>query len=498
MRSRSAAIELTLLVVLVMALLLSSLTWLTMHWQSAWMLNEVQRGLSLASDTLQSSLRDSMMHNRRDQIVDAIERVSRDTGIRKIRILNHRGQVMLSTAPDGLRDRLGVTAPECNICHEDARDPTVVRSLAVGTRTILEGSTLRAFTPILAEQGCVTAACHRQDAKSGVLGVIDLGFSMSEVQEILARNRLRMISAFLGAIIVGGVLLWLAMAIRFRRPMGDVLRGIDSLSNGDLRYRIPIRTNDEFGQLAKSFNTMSRQLATMQEKLIQSERLISMGKLAGGVAHEINNPLTGILSYAEDLAEDAEPSDPRRKDYEVIVREALRCRQIVRSLLDFARQDEPRPVRSHPRVLIEKALDVVIRQASFRNIRFVRDMEEDLPAIEVDPLQIEQVIVNLVVNAQQAMPRGGKIIVGARASRDRRHVEFYVRDNGVGIPAELRAQIFEPFFSTKGGKTSGLGLSICLGIVQRHGGTIRLESETGQETTFAFTLPVVRDKEVLE
>ena len=125
-------------------------------------------------------------------------------------------------------------------------------------------------------------------------------------------------------------------------------------------------------------------------------------------------------------------------------------------------------------------------------------MEEDLPAIEVDPLQIEQVIVNLVVNAQQAMPRGGKIIVGARASRDRRHVEFYVRDNGVGIPAELRAQIFEPFFSTKGGKTSGLGLSICLGIVQRHGGTIRLESETGQETTFAFTLPVVRDKEVLE
>ena len=167
MRSRSAAIELTLLVVLVMALLLSSLTWLTMHWQSAWMLNEVQRGLSLASDTLQSSLRDSMMHNRRDQIVDAIERVSRDTGIRKIRILNHRGQVMLSTAPDGLRDRLGVTAPECNICHEDARDPTVVRSLAVGTRTILEGSTLRAFTPILAEQGCVTAACHRQDAKSG-------------------------------------------------------------------------------------------------------------------------------------------------------------------------------------------------------------------------------------------------------------------------------------------------------------------------------------------
>jgi two-component system NtrC family sensor kinase len=246
--------------------------------------------------------------------------------------------------------------------------------------------------------------------------------------------------------------------------------------------------------LPVSFNAMSRQLDTFQQSLIQSERLISMGKLAAGVAHEINNPLTGILSYAEDLMEDTDPADPRYKDYKVIVHEALRCRQIVRGLLDFARQDAPRLTNIHPRELMESALDVVAKLAVFRNIQFQLDVDEDTPVMEVDPVQIEQVLVNLIINAQQAMPDGGRIVLGARVLDDGNRVEFSVEDDGAGIPSEIRSRIFEPFFSTKDGKTDGLGLAVCLGIVQQHGGTIDIESEMNKGTTFRFVLPIARHR----
>jgi two-component system NtrC family sensor kinase len=260
-----------------------------------------------------------------------------------------------------------------------------------------------------------------------------------------------------------------------------------------LTHRVTGRSNDEFGELAHSFNAMTEQLASAQQSLIQSERLISMGKLAAGVAHEINNPLTGILSYAEDLVESAAPSDPRRKDYEVILNQTLRCRRIVRSLLDFARQDAPRLAAATPGDLIDRAVEVVARQAAFRDIVLERRVEPDLPTVEVDPVQIEQVLLNLILNAQQAMPSGGRIVLGARRGGEDR-VELSVEDDGVGIPPEIRSRIFEPFFSTKGGRTDGLGLAVCLGIVQQHGGSIEAETEPGKGTIFRVMLPLAQTR----
>ena len=495
MRSRSAAFELTLLTVLVMAVLLIAFTWLTVRWQRASLLEEVQGGLSLAGDTLHSALRDGMMQNRRDQILGTIERVSRDTSIKEIRIINHRGQVKLSTNPEEVNRLLDAGEPPCRICHAGDRKEVPPGTLLAVTRTSLRGNTLRAFAPIVAEPGCISASCHAHAGNSEVLGVIEVGLSVRGMNETLANSRLKMEAASLMAIVAGGGLLWLALAFRFSRPMNDVISGIRRVAGGDLKYRIPVRVRDEFGQLAESFNTMNEQLEAMQQALIQSERLISMGKLAAGVAHEINNPLTGILSYAEDLMEEIDGSDPRRKDCEVIVREALRCRQIVRNLLDFARQDRPSRIPSYPRKLVETTMDMLGRQASFRNVVFSLEIEDDLPAIEVDPIQIEQVLVNLIVNAQQAMPEGGKIDIRARRSDDGSRVVFSVGDEGIGIPPEIRAHVFDPFFSTKGGMTDGLGLSVCLGIIQRHGGAIDFQSETGKGTTFQFEIPIPQNKQ---
>jgi len=239
---------------------------------------------------------------------------------------------------------------------------------------------------------------------------------------------------------------------------------------------------------------MSQKLSNTQQNLLRSERLISMGKLAAGVAHEINNPMTGILSYAEGLLSEAEPNDPRRKDYAVIVHEALRCRQIVRSLLDFSRQGTPALVQVRPQDIIEKAVNVLVKLAPFHDIAFERQIEAGLPTILADPGQIEQVLINLIVNAQEAMPKGGKIVLGAGCSSGGNQVQFSVRDEGTGIPPEIQSRIFDPFFSTKGGKTDGLGLAVCLGIVQQHRGTIDFQSQPGQGTVFRVTLPVSKER----
>ncbi len=489
MRRRSAALELTLLTVFVMAVLLTVSAWVMLRWHRSWLLSEARRGLLLTCDAVEASLRLAMMQNHRQEIRASIERITQQTAVRWIRLAEHRGRITTSTRANDLGRRLTLDAPACALCHTKEGTRPAPRH-GPQARTVLDAGSLRAFAPILAEPGCINQACHGQERDSGVLGVIDISLPMSEVERNLGETRAWSLALSGIAVFTGTVVLWLVLARRFRRPMQDLLEGIRRVAGGDLTCPIPARTNDEFGELAGSFNAMAEQLSSAQQSLIQSERLISMGKLAAGVAHEINNPLTGIVSYAEALAEDADPSDPRRGDYQVILHEALRCRQIVRGLLDFARQDAPSLAPSQPGELIEKTLQVVARQAAFRDITLERQIDRDLPLMDVDPLQIEQVLLNLIVNAQQAMPAGGRIVLGARRAVG--GVDLSVQDEGAGIPPEIRARIFEPFFSTKGGKTDGLGLAVCLGIVQRHRGVIEVESKPGHGTRVRVILPVAR------
>ncbi|MBI4875389.1 MAG: HAMP domain-containing protein [Acidobacteria bacterium] len=483
MRRRSAVFELTAVTVFIVAAVLGMLTWLSLRWQRTWQLNEVERGLLLTSDALLSSLRQDMLLNRREDLRRAIGSIPQGTRIERVRLIEHRGRITTSTDPKDEGGRLARSAAGCAICHNGGGRARIVRA----------GASMRAFTPVLAEAGCINAACHQQESKSRVLGVIELDLSLEDVEKDLARNQAALAVLSAGTALAAGGLLGFALMRRLRRPLRDLLGGIRRVAAGELSHRIPERSRDEFGEVAQSFNAMSRQLSQIQQSLIRSERLISMGKLAAGVAHEINNPLTGILSYAEDLHGAAAPGDPRREDYAVIVHEAMRCRQIVRNLLDFARQSAPALAAVDPRDAIDKAIGVLGRQAAFRRIGFEWRVEAGLPPVLADPVQIEQVLVNLMVNAQEAMPNGGVIVAGAELASGGRCVRFSVRDMGDGIPPEIRARIFDPFFSTKGGKTDGLGLAVCLGIVQQHGGTIDFQSEVGRGTVFQVSLPVFEE-----
>jgi two-component system NtrC family sensor kinase len=225
----------------------------------------------------------------------------------------------------------------------------------------------------------------------------------------------------------------------------------------------------------------------LRDQLVQSSKLVAIGQLAAGVAHEINNPLTGILAFAEDLADELTSENELHEDVNVIIRETKRCRDIVRNLLDFARQEAPKLQEKNPNEIVDQALLLVAKLPQFRNIEINKIVEDKIPIIQCDPRQIQQVLLNLMLNAADAMKSKG--IIKLKSEYDRRQDKciISVEDNGPGIPENLIDKIFEPFFSTKG--TNGLGLAVSWGIVERHHGTIEIDMAEGGGAIFKVILP---------
>jgi two-component system NtrC family sensor kinase len=226
----------------------------------------------------------------------------------------------------------------------------------------------------------------------------------------------------------------------------------------------------------------------LKEQLIQAGKLAAVGKLAAGVAHEINNPLTGVLAYAEDMVDDLPNDDPHQEDLRVIIRETLRCRDIVRNLLDFARQETPKLEKLHPNLVIDQSISLIEKLPQFRDIKIEVEKSDTLPSILGDPHQLQQVVLNFLMNSTEAMKGKGTIKLSTRfESRDNR-CQIVVEDNGPGIPENIIDKIFEPFFSTKG--TNGLGLAVSWGIVERHHGKIEVEMSESGGALFRIVLPV--------
>jgi len=229
----------------------------------------------------------------------------------------------------------------------------------------------------------------------------------------------------------------------------------------------------------------------LHEQLVQAARLAAVGKLAAGVAHEINNPLTGVLAYAEDILDELSEDDPIRDDIGVIIRETKRCRDIVRNLLDFARQDKPRLERINPNRVVENSLSLVRKLPQFRNIDIKMELAERIPDIECDLHQIQQVILNLMINAADVLKESGNIVLSTEYERQFGRCVIVVEDDGPGIPESLRDRIFEPFFSTKG--TNGLGLAVSWGIVERHRGVIEVDNAEHGGAVFRVVLPAITE-----
>lgn len=274
-----------------------------------------------------------------------------------------------------------------------------------------------------------------------------------------------------------------------RHHIYDEIVLIDGREHNFQTVRFPL--TDYRGEIIGTC-TIMRDMTSEKElrhQLVQAVKLAAVGKLAAGVAHEINNPLTGVLAYAEDLLGDLSEDDIHREDVEVIIRETLRCRDIVRNLLDFARQEAPKLEDVSPNQVVEQTLSLLTKLPQFRNIILQKKLDENIPHIQGDPQQLQQVILNLMLNAAEAMDMKGDIAL--TTGYDLRHDKciIMVKDSGPGIPENLIDKIFEPFFSTKG--TNGLGLAVSWGIVERHQGTIEVDMAENGGAIFRIVLPAL-------
>ncbi|MDH4270505.1 MAG: cache domain-containing protein [Candidatus Aminicenantes bacterium] len=297
-------------------------------------------------------------------------------------------------------------------------------------------------------------------------------------------------------------------------PLRRMVLGTNRIARGDLNHRVRIGFRDEIGQLAHSFNQMTenlklanenliqwgktlekrveertKELREMQDYLLQSEKLRSLGKIAAGVAHEINNPLTSILINTHLMLERLEKSHVFYENLSLIADETARCTQIVKGLLEFARQNPPQKTFTNINELIERTSQLLENQASFQNIRISKDLNAGLPPLKLDRNKIQQVFWNLLLNACEAMPEGGQIAISSSLSEDKKSIAVRFADSGVGIPKENITKLFDPFFTTKSSGT-GLGLAVSYGIIEQHDGRIEVKSEVGRGTVFTLSFPV--------
>jgi two-component system NtrC family sensor kinase len=374
--------------------------------------------------------------------------------------------------------------------------PNEAGERAIGTRVsqevfdqVLVGGEEFTGEAFVVNQNYITRYQPLYNHQGSVVGVLYVGAEQAAFQELVDdfRRRVLLIS---GATILLAILIAIPLARSITRPLTVLAAATRKVARGDWSVRVPVLGQRETSILARSFNTMVETLEEAQDQLVQQEKLASVGQLAAGVAHEINNPLGSVLLYADILRKETPDDDQQQKDdLGLIMAEATRCKTIVNDLLNFARQNEVLAQATNLNTLLQELVTEVGKQEVFQGIELLTDLAPELPSIEADPLQLRQVFLNLMKNAAEAMPDGGRLTLHTWKGPGPDSVTVEVQDTGTGISEENMKEIFTPFFTTKPiGKGTGLGLAIIYGIVKMHRGQIAVESEEGRGTTFTITL----------
>jgi len=586
--------------------------------QSNSLISEVERHANQLGETVISSTRFDMMLNQRDRIQQTINSIGTQPQIRDVRIINKVGEIIYSSNANNINKMVDKRAESCYACHAEDK-PLEQISITERTRIFRvhpdSNRVIGIITPIYTEKSCWQADCHAHPKNQKVLGVLDVSISLAEVDKAIVIREWEIVIFAIVAIIAVGLLIAFFVRRWVSNPVNDLLNATQQVSQGNLNYAVKDLSNDEIGKLGDSFNNMTKKLSEARMQLFQSDKMASLGRLAAGVAHEINNPLTGVLTYSSFLLKRTKDNPEFQEDLGVIVRETLRSREIVKSLLDFARQSVPKKGIADINEIIDKSITVIEKQLSIKKIKIIKQWENNLPKITVDANQIQQVFINLFVNASDAISKEGGTITAVtkqislspfgvaqikKASCPKRHslidnefkidglpalkvkvvsngnegivhldpvygkhrnhfdlgfnidkntkfvcpdcnssiveqdklcpkcgapvlsfeisgqgvyevcssensdwekwdfvdsaglkefIEVRISDTGCGISKDDLPRIFEPFFSTKGQKGTGLGLAVIWGIIDNHNGTINVESEEGKGTTFIIRLP---------
>jgi len=485
------------------------------------------------SDVIRHSTTDYMLRNDREGLYRSIQTMASEPGMVKIRVFDKEGRITYTTDPTELNHVVDKRAEACYACHAQSQplarlnrpDRFRIYRNPAGARV------LGIITPIENQPACSNAACHAHRADEQILGVLDTDLSLQTADVQLAESSRRMIAYTACALLLIAPLSWFFVWRIVGVPVTALRRGTERLAAGDLGYQIDVQSKDEIGELADSFNGMSRQLQsehnenvawtrTLEQRVEQktrelkrahehalhTEKMASIGKMAAVLAHEINNPLSGILTYAKLLRKwiDREELDRQKSGSEAGVRryqeicdsldliasESRRCGDLVRNLLTFSRATPMNLQATDVNQVIDRSVRLMQHQLDLAGIQVQPQLDPALPHVLCDAAQIEQVLVALVVNAMDALPQGGNLWIISSASREDNCVRIVVRDDGTGIAPEILPHLFEPFLTTKEtGRGVGLGLAISHSILERHNGSIEVQSEIGRGTTFTVTLP---------
>jgi len=307
----------------------------------------------------------------------------------------------------------------------------------------------------------------------------------------------------LALVVIFGTIINIKLANSIALPLRTLEKITKKIAQGDFSESIEVKGKDELASLEASFNLMEEKLQNAlwslehtieklrekQAQLVEAEKLASVGMLAAGIAHEINNPLTSVLTFSNLILEQCPKADSRCDQLRIVVRETERARNIVRQLLNFGREVNIKPVKININRPVEEIMDSLVAQDAFKGIELSMNLGDNLPDVYADPAQIGQVVLNLALNAIHAITPPGKIGVSTRAADS--FVEIIFQDTGSGIAPEHMGKIFDPFFTTKGAtKGTGLGLAVSYGIIKKHGGDIEVASVMGQGTTFTVKVPI--------
>ncbi|MCA9523237.1 MAG: HAMP domain-containing protein, partial [Myxococcales bacterium] len=402
--------KLILATVLGVVVVIAVFAWIISHSQEQALTSHVKESAVQLSETVKRSAKYDMLVNRRESVHQIIDTIGRQEGIEKVRIFNKEGAIIYSSDKKEVGKLVNKRHEKCYACHA-ADKPLERLSVPDRTRifTLPSGErNLGVINPIYNEPSCSSSSCHAHSPKQKILGVLDITMSLTKVDLERKQLQLQMIGFMLCAVGAIGLVLWYFVRRWVGKPLRELQKATGAVARGELSYQIRSQRDDELGEFAHSFDNMTRELAQAQQKINQASKLASVGRLAAGVAHEINNPLTGVLTYSSYLLKRAENNSETKEDLEVIVRETKRCRKIVKGLLDFSRQVPPKKTLVELDTVIRESTKIVDNQLTLNKVE-VELALGDVPAIRADFTQLQQVFINLLLNAADAMPRGGKV-----------------------------------------------------------------------------------------
>lgn len=481
--------------------------------------------LSSHSQLIKRATRYGMLTFHRESVQQTINNIATSENIKGIRIFDSKGKVFYSSRSEEIGKMVDRSSPACIGCHSDPQRPSI--TLTGTSRWTIYGSkegyrVLTYIDPIYNEPSCYTSTCHAHPPEQRVLGILETDFSLAEVDRMINRQVLNITIYATIFTLATFLILYLVMRSFVLRPISNLSEAMKRVSGGDLSQRVSVSSRDEMGLLATAFNMMTEDLGAAkekmsqwtkdleeevarktdelkrsQEKLIQAEKLASLGRLTADVAHEIRNPLTSIGGFAKRLSKIA--STEKEKEYADTIRcEVGRLENILRDLMAFSREARFHLDRHDIEDFIRETMVIFEDLCKEQNISIDIKVREGTPRILIDREQARRALSNLITNAIDAMPDGGILTIssGLEEINNAEFIYIKVSDTGVGIPEERLPYIFEPFYSTKlTGHGTGLGLSITRKVIEEHGGFIRAESTLGRGSTFSLYFPYQADEE---